>query len=170
MGHPPASLAQMLLRLKGLPLTMACHAGDCTMFDFGLTNPNITRRGIVYFSDYALHVQCGWRLTQGERIVAGYADLFEQSRVGESNGDDLLTERLAELNHMTERLVVRNARITTCFTLTIDFQDNFLLEILPQSSCTSQELEFWRLFESVTAGKHIVAYGKGFLDPADVID
>ena len=62
--------------LAGLPVTCVCHCANLVMFDFGRDNKIVTRSGWEYFSDYALHVQCGWQLSRGDRVVAGAYDLL----------------------------------------------------------------------------------------------
>ena len=64
-----AALSQVI----GLPLTAAWRAADMRMFHFGKLEP--ADRGSV--GEFALHVQCPWRIDGPDGIVTGRLDLWE---------------------------------------------------------------------------------------------
>src|SRR5437588_12996674 len=64
-----AALSQII----GLPLTAARRAADMRTFQFGTLRP--LDRGSV--GDFALHVQCPWRIEGQGGIVTGRLDLWE---------------------------------------------------------------------------------------------
>ncbi len=69
------AVEQHLRPLIGLPLSDFGRACDMAMFSFGEIDVVDGTRGY----DYALHVQCAWRLQSKERIIAGRHDLFDPS-------------------------------------------------------------------------------------------
>src|SRR6516162_3809503 len=64
-----AALSQII----GLPLTSARRAADMRTFQFGTLRP--VDRGSV--GDFALHVQCPWRIEGPDGIVTGRLDLWD---------------------------------------------------------------------------------------------
>jgi hypothetical protein len=62
-----------LSQIVGLPLTAARRAADMRTFQFGILRP--VDRGSV--GDFALHVQCPWRIDGPDGIVTGRLDLWE---------------------------------------------------------------------------------------------
>jgi hypothetical protein len=64
-----AALSQII----GLPLTAARRAGDMRTFQFGSLQQ--VDRGSV--GDFALHVQCPWRIEGPAGIITGRLDLWE---------------------------------------------------------------------------------------------
>ena len=72
----PAARQQVVATLSqiiGLPLTAARRAADMRTFQFGTLRP--VERGSV--GDFALHVQCPWRIEGPDGIVTGRLDLWE---------------------------------------------------------------------------------------------
>src|SRR5215831_10483944 len=70
---PRQQVIAALSRLIGLPLTAARRAVDMRTFQFGTLRP--VSGGSV--GDFALHVQCPWRIEGPDGIVAGRLDLWE---------------------------------------------------------------------------------------------
>jgi hypothetical protein len=63
-----------LSQIVGLPLTAARRAADMRTFQFGTLRP--VDGGSV--GDFALHVQCPWRIEGPSGIITGRLDLWEQ--------------------------------------------------------------------------------------------
>src|SRR4051812_5580418 len=74
-NRPPTRLRVIaaLSQILGLPLTAARRAADMRVFQFGTLRP--VDRGSV--GDFALHVQCPWRIEGQDGIVTGRLDLWE---------------------------------------------------------------------------------------------
>lgn len=66
-------IASKLQPLMGLKLTIARRAADLRGFHFG----EIRRVPKGTVGDYALHIQCPWRLEDGNGIITGRSDLWE---------------------------------------------------------------------------------------------
>jgi hypothetical protein len=76
MPNPLSTSQQVIAALSqivGLPLTAARRAADMRTFQFGKLRP--VDRGSV--GDFALHVQCPWRIESPHGTVTGRLDLWE---------------------------------------------------------------------------------------------
>ena len=62
-----------LSQIIGLPLTASRRAADLRTFQFGTLRA--VERGSV--GDFALHVQCPWRIEGPDGIVTGRMDIWE---------------------------------------------------------------------------------------------
>src|SRR6266849_1572963 len=75
-ANPPPTRQQVIAALSqiiGLPLTATRRAADMRTFQFGTLRP--VDRGSV--GDFALHVQCPWRIEGPDGIVTGRMDPWE---------------------------------------------------------------------------------------------
>jgi hypothetical protein len=67
----------LLKRLIGKRLWAANRAGEMATFQIGDRQTVRKFRGdMVEVGEYALHVQCPWRITRGLDIVVGSSDLY----------------------------------------------------------------------------------------------
>lgn len=67
MRHHPRSIEAALAPLVGLPLWASGRAGDLQWFQFGAKHAVVAQSGSAKgtertVGDYALHVQCAWRI------------------------------------------------------------------------------------------------------------
>jgi hypothetical protein len=60
-----AQIARSLEKLVALPLSIARDAADMKNFQFGAIRPHPSGTGTI--GQYALHVQCPWRLITDDR-------------------------------------------------------------------------------------------------------
>ncbi len=67
--------------LVGLRLSIIRRAADMLVLHFGTIRPRPSGEGTV--ADYALHVQCPWRLDSPKGTVTGRDDLWEYAGPGE---------------------------------------------------------------------------------------
>jgi hypothetical protein len=148
------------------------------MFDFGRTNKVVTREGFEYFSDVALHIQCGWQIASDSSVLVASGDsLFrvtdEPGHVVLDDDATLLTHRFRQINKgPPSNLVVAGARIHSYQRLEVAFQNGYVLDVLPLTSTTKEDVEFWRLIETAGDGLHIVAQADGMWlsPPANIAD
>jgi hypothetical protein len=88
-----------LCPLIGLRLSASYRAADMRIFHFGILKP-AHNRGQV--GEFALHVQCPWRIECPEGILTGRYDLFEPAEMHEGfeyenwdwDGNETLQDRL----------------------------------------------------------------------------
>jgi hypothetical protein len=68
-------IAEALSRLVGLPLWGSHRALNMQMFAFGARKAAKNHKGEeIEFGEYALHVQCTWRIVSSDRIIVGSED------------------------------------------------------------------------------------------------
>lgn len=149
---------QELQKLVGLELAATARAADLRGFHFGELRPYRGRT----VGEFALHVQCAWRIEGPDGILAGRSDLWEPTE--ELRGDDfkrwdyeragnLQDKRIAEwLGHQDPRAgacldsenppVVLAARATPFGGAEIDLSGGYRLTLFPAGSVG----EDWRLF------------------------
>jgi hypothetical protein len=71
--------------LIGLRLSIVRRAADMLVLHFGVIRPHPSGEGTV--ADYALHVQCPWRLDGPQGTVTGSGDLWVYAGPGERPPD-----------------------------------------------------------------------------------
>jgi hypothetical protein len=155
--------------LTGRSLWTFRRTADLAVFQFGDKRQVKTFHGeTVEVGEYALHVQCAWRLSQGDRVITGNGDLYDpaviQSEKSDSNLDwkkqptrvDELMQSLFE--HDTRQLVVQSVEVGVAANLSIQLGRGFLLEIFPNYSAVD---EYWRLLKPGKDEPHFVVTGNG---------
>lgn len=154
----------------GLPLAIARDAGNMKNFQFGKIRPHPSGKGTV--GDFALHVQCPWRLVTNDRILTGSADYYEPAVEGEEvNLDDrrsgnLQRKRLREvfgtydaktrsLINETDSLIVTAVHTDRFGGLDLELSGGFRLQVFPNGS----RGENWRFFAPGNDEDHFVIEG-----------
>src|SRR5713101_1167998 len=140
--------------LVSLPLWSLGRAADLTWFEFG------SRRSVKGYNgmekevgDYALHIQCAWRITQGEKVAVGRGDIFctpEESTEPtpadfdwqKGNRFDRVAASL--LQNESRQLMVRSVNIGEAGSFSIVLEDGYKLEAFPHDS---ESGEHWRFFK-----------------------
>jgi hypothetical protein len=62
--------------LIGTALWSSGRAADLEWFQFGERRTVTTGGRTKEVGEYALHVQCGWRIRRGDQVVVGGRDLY----------------------------------------------------------------------------------------------
>jgi hypothetical protein len=161
--------------LIGKPLWRCTRASDMACFQFGIRHQ---RRDVFgkdgEVGDYALHVQCSWRIIRSDEILVGKEDLYQPQDVATSDAvfdwkkGNLQDERVRKLFAEDQRqFTVVGTALRAAGELDILFDDELRLEVFPNSSLQSHEMEHWRLFspshssELTVIKPHIVFSGAG---------
>jgi hypothetical protein len=156
-----AALAQII----GLPLTAVRRAADMRTFQFGTLRP--VGRGSV--GEFALHVQCPWRIEGPDGIVTGRLDLWEpvdDNAPSDENWDyekspNLQDARLEGWLAVNESsLVVKNVDADEFGGAAIGFRQGSVLRLFPAGT----RGEDWRLFRPKTDAPHLVI-SAGVVEP-----
>jgi hypothetical protein len=158
--------------LIGLKLSIARRAANMSNFQFGQVRE--VDRGTV--GEYALHVDCPWRLEGPHGIVTGWLDLWEPA---EETGDDfdwptwteekkdnLQEKRLGELLggydeqthsvvNVTANLEVGDVQTDAYGGAVLRLSDGSRLVLFPAGS----RCEDWRIFQPQSDGPHFVVAG-----------
>jgi hypothetical protein len=166
-----AKIHNALLPLAGLPLWDVGRATDLTWLQFGQRRMVKDFRGEAKeVGEYALHLQCVWRLVQGEQVIIGQRDLYYPATPGRTSpevpagfnwdvqGANRLDYLLDEFFHRSnQQLIVEHTEVGCAAAFAIFFRDNFVLEIFPNDSFDE---EHWRLFRPYLNEPHFVVTGK----------
>jgi hypothetical protein len=157
-----------LQKLVGLPLAAGNRAADMRTLQFGKLRQ--VGRGSV--GDFALHVQCPWRIDSPDGIVTGRMDLYEPVERGPDfdhdgwdyekcpNLQDSQFDQL--LAHHGAGLVVTSIEADEWGGAAIQFANGFVLRMFPAGT----RGEDWRLFRPKTDTPHFVI-AEGEVEVAD---
>lgn len=172
---------QELQKLVGLGLAATARAADLRGFHFGELRPYRDKT----VGEFALHVQCAWRIDGPDGVLTGRSDLWEPAkegivgpdleRWGHERDGNLQDKRVAEwLGHhdpragshleVENRPVVLAARATPFGGAEIDLSGDYRLTLFPAGSAG----EDWRLFrprDSEEDAPHFVVAGGRIEDP-----
>jgi hypothetical protein len=174
------SIKEKLSILKDQPLRFTFRGADMLCLQFG----RVIEKTFRYQKDengkpltelageYALHIQCFYRLSCGNEIILAKSDLYEPSSIilnkpdfdwdsfdyddiGNNRLDEIIATRLNEL----EGFIVDTIQVTKFGDIIITFTNGFLLE--GYSDDSSKDSEFWRFFKSGLDEPHLVINGTG---------
>jgi hypothetical protein len=158
-GGPRAPMFAATTALEGLRMWGSGRAVDMEMFAFGRRLPRQKGDGSQHeVGEYALHVQCGWRIWHEGRTYVGSRDDFDPMLSHEGERDRLLRELFER-----ENLVVLAVDTGSAGRLVIRFENGSELEVLPDRAKSDGEpAENWRLFTPGSDAPHLVYYSSGF--------
>lgn len=154
--------------LVGLPMWSLGRATDLVWFEFGTRRTVKDHKGEdKEVGDYALHVQCPWRITSADSILIGRGDIFctpEQTNEPtpadfdwqKGNRFDRIVQQL--LQPESREFVVRAVQTGGAGSLAVGFENGYTLEIFPHDS---ESGEHWRFFRPYTDEPHLVFTGEG---------
>lgn len=119
--------------------------------------------------EFALHVTCGWRIVQNERVIVGHRDLYYPAGAGnlspevptdfhwDVQGANRLDERLKQLfENPPAGMVVNRIEVGLAGALQIFLENEMAVEIFPNDSFDE---EHWRLFRPYRGEQHFVVGG-----------
>ncbi len=154
--------------LIGEPLISASRAASMQMFGFGnwVDDPEEEARKV---GEYAVHLQCTWRITSTNKIFVGRNDMYYPSGdyeiepenwnwdvIGANKCDEKTNELIKQ--HVDCPLIVEKITADEFGSLNLQFSGNFRLEIFPDDSLPK---EFWRFFKPTNEENHFVVGGNG---------
>jgi hypothetical protein len=156
-------------RLTGTLLWKCTRAADLAAFHFGDPQPATTFTGRhVTVGQYALHVQCPWRIATEEQIVVGSRDLYHPlesavprpEELGSFDYEKSLNRRDAVLGALFATRAYRVERVDALapLGLWIHLAENLSLQVFPDLSTPEEQ---WRFFSSSEETLHWVMLGSG---------
>jgi hypothetical protein len=143
--------------LQGVKLWGATRASEMQVFSFGGRIWRSNRRNQrVAVGEFALHLQCPWRLSRLSRILIGSDDWYR-------NREENPTNVLLKLIEDTPRVITIAADDFGGFHLEFDRQ--LRLEVFPAHSERGEYSEHWRLLRG---RRHdFVVTGEGIEQPSE---
>ncbi len=161
----------VLRPLIGLQLSIAHRAADMRGFHFGRVK--ITEKG--YIGEYALHIQCSWRIEGSEGIVTGQNDIWNPVKIEpgfsweswnyeQGNLQDHKIQMLFQhydassksSMNKTNALFVEKALGDEFGGVAIWLSDGYCLRIFPTGSASDED---WRIFKTEGNSTHFVIAG-----------
>ena len=162
-------IQEALDALIGQPLWASGRAADLEWFEFGSRVTVKDSRGETkQVGEYALHLQCAWRIRCNGKVVVASRDLYyppeeTEERPADFNWDvqggnrrDRLVSALFQ--HESRKFLVHKVEAGEAGSCTIFFEDDYALEVFPDDSLSG---EHWRLFKPYTEAPHFVVTGHG---------
>jgi hypothetical protein len=163
----------------GLRLSLARHSG-LTVFHFGEVRP-VDGGGTV--GQFALHIQCPWRIAATDRIITGSPDYWYPADESldwsawekDRSTPSLQEKRLLDLfcgydpetgacENITDKLIVEKVSADDYGGAQVQLSGSYSLELFPASTCEFHGFENWRLFQPGSDADHFVVMGNGVLE------
>ena len=131
-----------------------------------------TREPSRMAGEYALHIQCPWRVSGAAGVLAGSSDIyvpadpemdetdFRWDEPGNALGDERLSRWIGALE--TAPLVVQTVRVDRCGGFTLELPDEFAFEVFPDATSAPHDIrEQWRLLRPGEDTPHVVLLNQG---------
>lgn len=137
------------------------------MFHFGERRPTTTARGEpTEVGEYALHVQCAWRITRGDKVLTARRDMYVPADGSDPTDDfdwqqtpNLQDKIIGNLFRRDRReLMVQSVEVGAAGRLHAVLDEGFALDVMPDDSLSH---EHWRLFVPRSTEPHFVVTGDG---------
>jgi len=145
-----------LAPLIGLNLSKVGRGANMLMFTFGCLRsiPDTYRGGERQVGDFALHLQCAWRLRDTSRILIGFSDIYYPADLAPSepipqhfDWDVAGTNRCDRFfesfipSHPADSLLVASVVADVVGGFTLTFPGGFALDVFPDTGSSD---EVWR--------------------------
>ena len=141
------------------------RAADMLWIGFGDDIIYVNLKGMsVVKSEYALHIQCNWEITDGNEVILDQGDfnipedetpleLFDVEQFGNSKFDKMSVEFNTTIKANPTYVVSFDAYITGGFRL--ELSNNFMMRVYPSSP---PEGESWRFLMPGSDEEHLVVF------------
>ena len=144
------------------------RAGGLAWFGFGEDKASKDFRGKErILAQYALHVQCSFRVLYSDQVILENLDMFEPNSAlarsenfrWEKPGETLYDEKVETiLTSSTQNGIVTALQVSSQSDLSIRLSSGYVIEIFNNLSANE---EVWRFFEPGTEKPHLVVTGQG---------
>ncbi len=156
-----------LNNLIGKRLQYICRSCDLIDFGFGAVLQRKASNGKVHnYNEYALHVQCAFRLSEGKNLLLGQDDLFTCMN-GEYGCTDLAKKDTCLFDNKVKiinQLLSENPEYIAQISINPLGDLSILLNTMRIDIFItgSNEFEMWRLFAVNTDKPHLIRLGNRF--------
>jgi hypothetical protein len=158
-------IQEALDKLIGLTLTRTTRAANMECLKFGHEFETDAGDKQINIGQFGLHLQCAWRITQGQKILIGCNDVYEQSDPAAKYDPDFDWDGTINLRDKKMReligsyLTVEKIATDDFRGFSIYFNGDIVLTTFP---ITSLNDEYWRLLDNRPAtNSHFVVGGDG---------
>jgi hypothetical protein len=157
-------------KLVGLKLQYAGRASNLFWMGFGDIVEIIRRGRTEETAEYALHIQCSWRITLGNKIVVASRDFYSpNSQLVEKNedfewdvqGNNRFDELIQTFIKDNSELIVLQIDSDEIGGLNVLLSGGYKLEVFPDSSEDDEYSEHWRLFNRKEESAHFIVTCNG---------
>jgi hypothetical protein len=155
-------------KLVGLKLQYAGRASNLFWLGFGDIVQIIRRGRTEETAEYALHIQCSWRITLGNKIVVASRDFYSpNSQWDEKNedfdwdiqGNNRFDERIKTFTKDNGQIEVLQIDSDEVGGLKVTLSGGYKLEVFPDSSEDDEQSEHWRFFNRKENNPHFIVTG-----------
>lgn len=161
------AIQRALAPLVGLPLWAANRAANMISFQFGVPVRAPTGRDPDRLvGEYALHLQCAWRLSATDGVITGASDIFvpahddaDDSYRWDKPGASLVDVHLARwiAAHAGAPLCVASITVDRCGGFVLQLPREAAVEVFPDAGRASHNVrEMWRLLQPGQDTPHFV--------------
>ena len=138
--------------LQGTKLNAIGRAAAMCWISFGDLIEIESHNGLRTVGQFALDLDCPWRIRCNSKILLASTDMFEPASTHQQDetfewdiqGHNLFDERIAMLCSKELIITVQSVELSPTNDLKIIFSNNYILEVFV---CGSTDVEQWRLFE-----------------------
>lgn len=157
-------------KLVGLKLQLAGRASNLFWIGFGDIAQIIRRGKTEETSEYALNIQCSWRITWCNKIVVASRDFYSPNSEWEDNNEDFdwdiqgnnrFDERIKTFLEVKGSIIVEQIESDSVGGLKVILSEGYMLEVFPDSSEENEHSEHWRFFNRKDNSPHFVVTGMG---------
>lgn len=165
-----AAIEVELGKIKGLKLQYAGRSSDLFWLGFGEIVQIIRRGRTEETAEYALHIQCSWRITLDNKIVVASGDFYSPNSEWDDlnedfdwdiQGNNRFDERIKAFLNDNVRLIVERIKADDVGGLVVFLSNGYKLETFPDSSEDDDDSEHWRFFNRKENSPHFVISGDG---------
>ncbi len=152
------SISAELALLVGLPCWYAGVSAGMFQAAFGGKHERKSQLGVSRtVGDFALHVQCAWRVASRDSIICGFADDVE------ADGDPSVSRFLSAAieRFLADEPIVESVGPVVAGGFALALSNGLSIEVFPTLGAPDQDLEFWRLLRPAWPGPHFVVGSQG---------
>jgi hypothetical protein len=156
-------------KIVGLKLQCAGRASNLFWLGFGDIVEIIRRGKTEKTAEYALHIECSWRITLDNKIFVASRDFYSPNSQWDEENEDFDWDILGN-NRFDERiktflkvkgLLVKQIESDELGGLVMTLSEGYKLEVFPDSSEDDEQSEHWRFFNRKDNSPHFVVTGLG---------
>ncbi|MGF6305365.1 MULTISPECIES: hypothetical protein [Paraburkholderia] len=152
MTDTQKEIGRRLSALQGLQLSSVNRAADMLTLGFGDLRPVTNFRGVIkHVGEWALHIQCPWRLEEAAQVVATQEDLSGSDERAYATADHL-RGLLVERGPCT----VDSVSVSDDAGMIVSLSRGFRLVVTPDGI---EGAEDWRFFAPGVDAAHLVIKG-----------